>query len=71
MEVTSTHYKNSEKIDEKAYEKFVKAQMKAIKRSWSLFNHGEELTEAELREHAETVCSAYRHQFRELVPANK
>ncbi|MDD2260518.1 MAG: hypothetical protein PHF76_12545 [Bacteroidales bacterium] len=67
MEVTSVLYKNTDQIDEDAYEKFILKTMKQLKRCWTSFYPGEELTEDELRKKAEDVCGMYEHQFRVLV----
>jgi len=67
MEVTSVLYKNTDQIDEDAYEKFILKTMKQLKRCWTSFYPGDELTEEELRKKAEDHCSMYRHHFRVLT----
>ena len=64
MEVTSVLYKNTDQIDEDAYENFILKTMKQLKRCWTSLNPGEELTEDELREKAEGICGMYEHHFR-------
>ena len=67
MEVTSVLYKNTDQIDEDAYEKYILNTMKKLRKCWTSLNPGEELTEDELRKKAEDVCGMYRHQFRVLT----
>lgn len=67
MEVTSTLYKNTEQIDEDAYEKFILKTMKQLRKCWTSSYPGEKLTEEELRKKAEGICGMYEHQFRVMV----
>ena len=66
MKVTSTVYKNTDQIDEAAYEKFILNTMEKLRKCWNSSYPGEKLTEEELRKKAEAICGMYEHQFRVL-----
>jgi len=67
MEVTSTLYKHTDQIETDAYEQFILKTMKKLRKCWTSFYPGEELTEEELRKKAEAICGMYEHQFRVMV----
>jgi hypothetical protein len=65
MNTISHVERNTDSIDEVSYERFVVKQMKQLRKNWVKYNPGEEISNSELREKAETLCGMYKYQFRE------